>query len=1011
MVRLNVLEGLSKEESARAGHARWLHERLRGQVRFGRHDRMLWSTDASIFQVEPYGVVVPADASDALEAVRLTRERGLAILPRGGGTSLGGQCVGEGVVIDFSAGCRAIRSVDPGGRRCWADAGASIGDVNAAVAEHGLFFAPDPSTWRHANVGGCVGNNAAGTRSVRYGRTSENLHGLDVVLADGTRLTLDEGAASRSPIALRLTAKIVEICRRHESLIRERFPKTVRRNAGYGLDMILAQLDAAERDGVGVMDRVNLAPLLCGSEGTLAVTLGAELKLHALPRAKGLAVIGFNALAPAIEAVGPILDPGGRSAGPVAVELLDDLVVGLAKRNVEYRRYVELMPQPRSGELEAVLYIEYFAPEDADDPEAWIEESFGELRERAARLDLSAGVWATRDPGEMASLLKLRSSGEPLLHGIPGNRKPLGFVEDNAVPVESLPEFVREFQEILSRHGTRGSFYAHASVGVLHVRPLLDLRDGADRERMEEIAVEVADLAQRLGGVMSGEHGDGRIRGPLLERYFGPELMAAFGEVKRVFDPENRLNPGNIVEPGPIASIHENTRVQPAAAKEPVEIAGPEVETYFDYADQHGFMGAVEMCNGAGVCRKKSGGVMCPSYMASLDERHATRGRGNALRLAITGQLAANRPGSASGRPEWGDPETEATLNLCLSCKACKSECPSNVDIARLKAEYTAQTFRDRGGVPLKNRVFANVRLLNRLGSIAPGLANFANRTPLAKWALRTLLGIDPRRDVPSFENKLRFEPSSQDDRPCVAVFADCFSTFNETEIGRATERVLGAFGYRVVLADAGCCARPHISTGVLDSAIATADATLARLDAIATDHAADAIIVLEPSCLSAITDDWRQLKLRSDKDTVERFASKSFLLEDFLERRWDEHPERPVFDADRAGGVLFHGHCHQKAMWGVESSSKLLTRLLGDRLDVADTTCCGMAGSFGYTTDRYDFSMSVGEVSVFPAVRAAEGRAVCAPGTSCRHQIKDGTGREAVHPAVLLASMLAGPQ
>lgn len=983
MPRLSVLQGMSKEESRLAALVRALRERVRGEVRFSRHDRMLYATDASMYQVEPMGVIIPADTDDALEAVRAASELGLPILPRGGGTSLAGQATSEAVVVDLSAHCRGIRCIDDAARSAWVDAGITIDDLNDRLGARGLFFAPDPSTSRQANIGGCVGNNAAGTRSIRYGRTSENILGLDVALADGTRLTLGEGAARRDPITLRLTAGVIDVVRRHEALIRERFPKTVRRNAGYGLDMVLSDLDSAARDGVDPMERLNLAKLLCGSEGTLAVTLGAQLALHPTPKATGLAVVGFNDLMRSIECVGAILE-----TGPVAVELMDDLLLDLARANTECSRYLGVMPEVE-GTLKAVLYVEYYSDTGPEE----IEAKFAELRAVMDKVEPGAGIRELTSSELIVPSLNLRKAGVPLLLGIPGDRKPVTFVEDNAVPVERLPEFVRGFKEIVAEHGTIAAYYAHASVGVLHVRPLLDPKVEADRERMTSIAILVADLAKSLGGVMSGEHGDGRLRGPLLERFYGPELMGAFGEVKAVFDPEGRLNPGNIVDAGQVETMHASTRYRPDEKM----LSDPEIETFYSYDDQNGFLGAVEMCNGAGACRKTSGGVMCPSYMASLDERHATRGRGNALRLAITGQFSGTRT------PDWDDPETKATLNLCLSCKACKSECPSNVDIAKLKAEYTAQSNRHTERTPLSARVFAGVRTLNKLGSIAPGLSNAVNATPMAKWVAEKLLGIDRRRDLPAFSRPLRLPAKPGDERPAVGLFADCFCTYNETDVGRDAARVLEAFGYRPVLIDAGCCARPHISTGLLPQAIRTADATLARIDRAMSEI--ETLIVLEPSCLSAITDDWPMLKLESPREVVERVAGRATLLERFLDERWDEHPVRPEF-REIGREVLLHAHCHQKALWGAGSSGGLLSRIAGDRLHVADTTCCGMAGAFGFTTDRYDFSMRIGERSVFPAVRE-HGGDVLAPGTSCRHQIADGTGAGALHPASWLARQL----
>ena len=962
---------------------------VEGEVRLGAHDRMLYATDASLYQVEPMAVVIPSSTSDAERAVRYCVEHGLPILPRGGGTSLAGQCTNRAVVLDLTPACRRVLSVDATGRTCRVEPGISVDDLNDALRAHGVFFAPDPATAKHASIGGCIGNNAAGSHSIKYGRTSESLLGVDVVLGDGSRVELSEGAATRDPRVRVLTEQVAGVIRRHEAFIRERFPKTVRRNAGYALDMILAQLDASGPE----FERVNLAHLICGAEGTLATTLGATLRLHSLPKAKGLAIVAFDDLDAAINAVGPILE-----TQPAAVELLDDNVIDLASANREYRQYVDLMPKPASGKpLRAVLYVEYYADEHAGE----IEARFGQLTDRVGR----DGVAFYSDGPSMAEAWKLSKAGEPLLHGVPGARKPITFVEDNAVPPERLPEFVRRFRAIVERHGTRAAFYAHASVGVLHDRPMLDIHAAEDRDRLRAIAVEVADLAKDMGGVMSGEHGDGRVRSPLLDRYFGDELIAAFREIKAIFDPKGRMNPGNIVDPAgaqrPIESMTERLRVKPDGS----DVGVAATETFYDYSDQHGFDGAVEMCNGSGVCRKTRGGTMCPSYMASLDERHSTRGRGNALRLAVSGQF--NR--TADGSPDWNDQGTLETLRLCLSCKACKSECPSNVDIARLKGEYLAQRRRALAKTSLQARVFGEVHRLNRLASITPRLATFFNRTAPAKVLLNRLVGVDPRRDLPAWRKPLHKQWGADDasrptDAPVVVLLADTFTTHNEPAIGLATKRALERFGYRVRLLCVSDLGRAMLSTGLVPEAIADADAWLANLKPMLDDPAVRAFVVCEPSCLSSILDDWLLLKLNTPMDTRRALAERSFLPEDFLDRFWDEHPTRPKVSLP-SGPIVFHGHCHQKALLGTGSSATLLRRIAamdggGDRVRVLDSGCCGMAGSFGYTADRYDLSMRIGELTLFPAVREASDEAtVIASGTSCREQIQGGVGRAACHP------------
>jgi FAD/FMN-containing dehydrogenase/Fe-S oxidoreductase len=1001
MPELTVLPAWSDHE--RAAVARDLANAIEGEVRFDLHNRMLYATDASLYQVEPLGVVIPASIEDAIRAIEFCAARSLPILPRGGGTSLAGQCTNRAVVIDFSATCLATLSINPESRTCRVEPGITVDDLNDLLASHRLFFTPDPATSRQANIGGCIGNNAAGGHSIMFGRTSESLLGVDAWIPRlGTHAWLEAGAAANDPRVRDLTLDVAQIVHDHAALIRDRFPKTIRRNAGYSLDLILQQMDSAgpSADSDAVLNAINLSHMVCGSEGTLAVTLGAWLKLHPIPVAKGLAVIGFASLEEAIDAVVPIL-----ATKPSAVELLDDTVLDLARANTEYRRYVELMPAPAGSPVKAVLYVEYFAHESA----AELTGRFAALSVLLPRLAPTARMATYTDATAMLSAWKLRKAGEPLLHGTPGDRKPITFVEDNAVPVERLAEFVRRFKEIVAAHGTHAAFWAHASVGVLHVRPFLDIRDAADRHHLEQMALEVADLARSLGGVMSGEHGDGRVRGPLLEHFYGPELMRAFRRIKAAFDPKNLLNPGNIVEPGPIESIVEHLRVKPQesavgdvggrASSPPSPSAQgyvdtPPTRTWFDYDDQHGFRGAVEMCNGAGVCRKKKGGTMCPSYMGTLDERHSTRGRGNALRLAITGQLESI----------WSDPATLDTLDLCLSCKACKSECPSNVDIARLKAEYLAQGYRASGHVPLSARVFGHVRTVNHLGSIAPGLTNWLNRRGPVRAVINRALNLAPKRSLPPFARPLTSqwprETSAQSNSPQIALFADCFTLYNEPHIGLAARRVLDAFGYRVALIDAGCCGRALISTGLLDDAVSTVDATLGRL--LATPGP---ILFLEPSCLSAVKDDWLQLKLRTPLDARRALAARSFLVEDFLDRSWSTHPRRPDFAFSEP--LILHGHCHQKALWGEDTSAAILRRLAGpDRVRTLDAGCCGMAGSFGYAAHRYELSMRIGERALFPAVRATPSAAtLVAPGTSCRHQIHDGTGRRALHPVEVLAA------
>ncbi|MHC4947430.1 MAG: FAD-binding and (Fe-S)-binding domain-containing protein [Planctomycetota bacterium] len=972
-------------DDRRRALARELETRLEGEVRFGAHDRLLYATDASIYQVTPIGVVVPRHRADLEAAVRFCGEHGVPVLPRGGGTSLAGQTVNEAVVIDCSVHCRRLLAVDAGRSEARVEPGLVLDDLNEALRPRGLMFGPDVATSTHANLGGMIGNNSAGARSVRYGRTVEHLRGLEVMLADGRVLRLDEGAAGRDAAVRDLTRRVAAVVEPIAGEIDRRYPRTRRRVDGYNLDGLLAQLRVSTP---GTFDRVNLAHLLCGSEGTLAVTLAATLGLVPRPAATGLAIAAFASLDAALEAVTPIL-----ATDPSAVEVVDDVIIELAEANLECREHVGLLPRPGGGRPRAVLYVEYFADDAAG---------------LAARFDVLAGVCPGGDlvtyteADDQQRAWAIRKAGEPLLCGRPGRRKPLTFIEDTAVDPARLPEFVRRFRDLLERHGTTASFYAHASVGCLHIRPLIDLHEADDRARMEAIARDATDLVLEFEGALSGEHGDGRLRSHLLDRFYGRTICDAFAAVKAIFDPRNLMNPGNITTPVPMA-LH--LRARPGDRS----LAPPAVETWFRFEAEGGLGAAAELCNGAGVCRRTRGGTMCPSYRATRDERHATRGRGNALRLAVTGQL-----GAGAGEPVFDDPETLATLDLCLSCKACKRECPSNVDVARLKAEYLAQSHRARGGPPWSARLLGRVDRLARIGALAPRLATaLATRGPGRRLAAR-LLGIDRRRSLPAFGPALdrwhaRRAAPADSAAPTVVLLADCFAGFGESHVGRAAVAVLERLGYRVVVPPAACCGRAAISLGLLDTACALAATAARRLADVVAAERAVGVVGCEPSCVSAIVDDWPELRLDVDRDRVAALAARTSMLEDFLARRWDEHPRPPApTPAPGAGGpVLLHGHCHQKALWGMEGTAGLLRRCAGPRLEVLDSGCCGLAGAFGYDAARHDLSMRVGELALFPAVRAAPGATVAAPGTSCRHQLRDALGVEAVHPVEIVRRAL----
>ncbi|MHC4649958.1 MAG: FAD-binding and (Fe-S)-binding domain-containing protein [Planctomycetota bacterium] len=965
--------------------ARDLEALVGGSVRFGRHDRMLYATDASIYQVEPIGVVAPGSIDDAERVVRYCADHGLAVLPRGAGSSLAGQTVADAIVIDFSPWCHHIGDIDPEAATVEVEPGVVLDQLNRAAGAHGLMFGPDVASSTHATLGGMIGNNSAGAHSILYGRTVEHLEGLDVVLADGTRLALGRGAAEHDERVAELTRRVADIVGPLADEIHRRYPRTVRRVNGYNLDLVADQLQRCSR---GRFDEVNLAHLFCGAEGTLGVTVRARLRLVQAPKARALALVSMPNLDAALDALRIILE-----TKPAAVELIDDVIIDLARNNAEYRRCIDLLPSAGDTAPGAVLYVEYFG-----DGPAELEPRLDDLEARMPGRALSRHTTAEA----MEAAWKLRKAGEPLLHTIPGDRKPLTFIEDTAVEPGDLPAFVKAFRAIVAGHGTSASCYAHASVGCLHIRPLIHLRDPTDRAAMEAIAEEVTDLVKSYGGALSGEHGDGRARSHLLRRFYGDAICDAFARVKAVFDPDHRMNPGNIVDPHPMTAT---LRVQPRETPALV----PRVRAFYRYDREHGFGQAVEMCNGAGVCRKTVGGAMCPSYRALRDERHATRGRGNALRLALTGQFSVD-----GTSPAWDDPETIRTLDLCLSCKACKTECPSSVDIAKLKAEYTAQGYAVGVRIPVRARVFGNVRTLYRLGSAAPWLANAVGRFGPAAGLLERTLGIDRRRSLPAFGRSLYrwyASRSAPPAGPAVVLLPDCFSVYGEPHVGQAAVRLLEGLGYRVVLPRLGCCGRALLSKGMLAEAQKVCRATAEDLLACVSANDAVGVVACEPGCLSAVKDDWLDLDMGADLERLRGLAARSWLVEQFVEEHWDEHPvrARPGSWGGWPGEapVLLHGHCHQKALWGDASSGDLLRRLLGERLRVLDTGCCGMAGSFGMTRDHYDLSMAIGDLGLFGAIGAEPEATVVAPGASCRHQILDGTKRRALHPVEVVAQML----
>ena len=982
--------------------ARVLRERIAGEVRFDEMTRGLYSTDASIYQISPVGVVFPRNRDDVIAAVDTARERGIPVLPRGSGTSLSGQTVASALVLDFSRFMNRVLEIDPQRRLVRIEPGVVLDQLNTALKPHGLQFGPDVATSSRANLGGMIGNNSAGSRSVRQGKVIDHVRELEIVLSDGTSLNCKPVSAESLQKSLSQPGREGEVFRglsdivaRNRKEILAKYPRILRRVSGYNLDAFLPELyrqmpqPAVVRD----LDRewpdradFNLARIFVGAEGTLGAVTGALLHAVPLPRERGVVLLEFRTIDAALEATPRILE-----CEPSAVELLDRNIVELSRQNLKYRKSLEFV----SGTPEALLIVEFSA-----DSEVVVRDSLQLLEQKLKGWPGLDRFLPATSAEQREQIWNCRKAGAPLLLSIPGARKPIAFVEDTAVDPSRLAAFTRRFRSILSKHGITGAYYGHASVGCLHIRPMVDTKSAGDLSILKAVSDEVAELVHEFGGAMTGEHGDGLARSYHNLRLFGPQLFEAFQQVKRLMDPLNLMNPGKVTEtPSPT----ENLRYG-------VNYPGAHVETFQDFtreasfagAPGQGFLAAAEACNGSAVCRKTATGTMCPSFMVTLDEEQSTRGRANALRLALTGQL---EPGALTSQRMWD------VMENCLMCKGCKAECPSNVDVAKLKVEflghyYTAHT------PSLGTKMLANTGWINRIGS---ALAPISNWLGLVGGGLREwLTGIDRRRPLPRFVRQNfarwfdRHQPANgAGTRGRVVLLDDCLTSYCEPGVNRSAVELLEAAGYQVERANLWCCGRPFISKGLLDQAKSLVRRNVAVLDEYARENIP--ILGVEPSCLLTLVDEYPDL---FPSEATQRVRQQAQLLDGWLASRVKSGEARLEFQS-REGQVLLHGHCQQKALVGTGGTRQALGLIPGLSVKEVDSGCCGMAGSFGY--EHYDVSQQIGERVLFPAVRAHASQTgtgpVCAPGFSCRHQVLDGTGQRPLHPVELLREQLVKPE
>ncbi len=947
--------------------AQRLRRETEGEVLFSRADRGRYATDASIYQVEPVGVVVPRTTADVAAALAIAREHGVPVLPRGGGTSQCGQTVNRALVIDCTKHLRRVLEVDAGARTAWVEPGLVLGHLNASLKPQGLFFPVDPSTHSRCTLGGMAGNNSCGSKSIRYGLMADNVLAIDAMLADGTRHNfgpVPDNLGADMPVGVAtLIQRLRALGASEADEIAARFPSQLRRVGGYNIE---ALTPAARRAG-----RENLARLLVGSEGTLAFTAAIQLALQPVLPRKVLGVCQFPTFRAAMEASRHLVQ-----LGPEAVELVDRTMIDLGRGIPIYRATIDKMVQ---GEPDSLLIVEFHG--DADGP---LLAKLDELDTLMADLGWPGAVVRATDPAFQAGIAEVREAGLNIMMSMKGDGKPVSFIEDCAVGLDDLADYTERLNDVFARHGTKGTWYAHASVGCLHVRPVLNMKDPGDVATMRAVAEECFALVREYKGSHSGEHGDGIVRSEFHESMFGPRIVRAFEAVKDAFDPAGLQNPGRVVR-APRMDDRSLFRYAPGYA------AATDFTPTLDWSEHPGPLGgmlaAVEMCNNNGTCRKFDAGSMCPSYRVTRDEAHLTRGRANTLRLALTGQL---------GPEAMASDDVAAAMKLCVSCKACRRECPTGVDMAKMKIEALAARAA-RHGVGRRARLVAELPRYARLASALAPLANLRNRVPaLRRWSERAL-GLSASRALPAW-TRVPFRDAEAVAAPApngdVLLLADTFNRYFEPENLRAAIRVLAAAGYRAVLpAHVGrplCCGRTYLSAGMVEQARAEARRMMAALAGPLP------VVGLEPSCLLTLRDEFPSLLPGAEATAL---SARAMLLSEFLVRNGVQLPMAAL--PTRAH---VHGHCHQKSFGAFPDALAALRQVPGLDVQPITSSCCGMAGAFGYQAETQEASVAMAEAGLLPSVRAAGADdVIVADGTSCRHQINDLSGRRAVHSVLVL--------
>jgi FAD/FMN-containing dehydrogenase/Fe-S oxidoreductase len=965
-----------------------LKDVFHGDVHTDLTTRLIYATDASAYREVPVAVAMPKGAEDIKALIRFATGNGLSLIPRTAGTSLAGQVVGNGIVVDVSRYMTAILEVNAYERWVRVEPGVILDELNRYLAPAGLFFGPETSTSNRCMIGGMVGNNACGLHSLVYGSTRDHTLSVRALLSDGSEAEFGplspeelEGKCTGHSLESRIYRNIVQILSSPENRreINEQYPDRAikRRNTGYAIDLLL---EAAPFTPAG--EKFNLCSILAGSEGTLAFITEIKLSLVPLPpREKALVCVHCSKLEHAFR--GNLVALRHR---PVAVELMDRVILEQSKTNIEQRKNRFFI----SGDPEAILIVEFAA------------ESREELETSARNLekDMRAAGMGYHFPvlygSDIPRVWALRKAGLGLLANLPGDAKPVAVIEDTSVNPEVLPEYMDAFMQMLKRYDLECVYHAHIATGELHLRPVLNLKDPRDVELFHTLALETARLVKKYRGSLSGEHGDGRLRGEFIPLMLGEKNYDLLKEIKATWDPGNLFNPGKIIATPP---MNTSLRYKPGQVNR-------QFETIFNFSRDGGFMRSIEKCNGSADCRKTAaaGGTMCPSYMATLDEHATTRARANALREFL---------GSDADRHPFDHRELYDILGLCLSCKGCKAECPANVDMAKLKAEFL-QHWYDEHGIPLRSLAVGYISSLNRIASLAPGMYNALMRNRILASLIKKILRFTPQRNMPAlstvtFRKWYRHHaPASEGPggKGQVVLFADEFTNFNEATIGIKAFQLLTTLGYRVKLVRHLESGRTFISKGLIRKARKIAIRNINLLtDVIGEDCP---LVGLEPSAILTFRDEYPDLCVKELAADAGRLAANTLMLDEFLAREAERgNIDRDLFTREEKK-ILLHGHCQQKAVASTAGTKKMLALPVNYHVEEIKSGCCGMAGSFGFEKEHYELSMKVGELVLFPAVRKAEpGTLIVAPGTSCRQQIMDGTGKRAYHPVEVLYDAL----